>query len=487
MVTCARSGADVETWVEKMAPVFPRTCGWISFGSLGERPEQGCGVALWGSWRRDVWDSEGVPWVRSLPKLYSLAGYHPWSESKSGLLGRSAGGGSLVTSEFYVQRMRNPGWVCRAGATRPQSEGSQAVDRARAKQCHVRVQMCTTGTQHNNTLNTKHRTQQPKKHATQRNATQRNATQRNATQRNATQPQPQPQRNATQRNAPHRTAPHRTAPHRTAPHRTAPHRTAPHRTAPHRTAPHRTAPHRTAPHRTAPHHTTPHHTTPHHTTPHHTTHTTHTTPHHTTTPPHHHTTTPPHHHTTTPPHHHTTTPPHHHTTTPPHNDTTTQRHNDTPHTHTTHTAHHTPHREPMSSDVNLSSDDMRVECLLERIEREQVANKLSDTVLNQIAGWVSDEQVLEVAGLNGPARSRVAYDFVEGGAESELHLRRGDLQPSEDGGHSKPHGLDTWISLRHVTQLLRRRLNVCVNTCKLNDQCSSLDRRSATRSWTCNP
>ena len=107
----------------------------------------------------------------------------------------------------------------------------------------------------------------------------------------------------------------------------------------------------------------------------------------------------------------------------------------------------------MSSDVNLSSDDMRVECLLERIEREQVANKSSDTVLNQIAGWVSDEQVLEVAGLNGPARSRVAYDFVEGGAESELHSRRGDLQPSEDGGH-RPHGLDTWISLRHVTQLL---------------------------------
>ena len=108
----------------------------------------------------------------------------------------------------------------------------------------------------------------------------------------------------------------------------------------------------------------------------------------------------------------------------------------------------------MSSDVNLSSDDMRVECLLQRIEREQVANKSRDTVLNQIAGWVSDEQFLEVAGLDRLARGRVAYDFVEGGAESELHSRRGDLQPTQDSGHAKSRGPDTWIDRRHVTQLL---------------------------------
>ena len=62
---------------------------------------------------------------------------------------------------------------------------------------------------------------------------------------------------------------------------------------------------------------------------------------------------------------------------------------------------------PMSADMNLSSDDMRVECLLERFEREPVANKSNDPVLSLIVGWVSHEQVLEVAGLRGPARCRV--------------------------------------------------------------------------------
>ena len=71
-----------------------------------------------------------------------------------------------------------------------------------------------------------------------------------------------------------------------------------------------------------------------------------------------------------------------------------------------------PSKTPMSSDVNLSSDDMRIECLLERFERERVANKSSNPVLNRIAGWVSDEQFLEVAGLDGPARGRVAYDLL---------------------------------------------------------------------------
>ena len=35
---------------------------------------------------------------------------------------------------------------------------------------------------------------------------------------------------------------------------------------------------------------------------------------------------------------------------------------------------------PMSADVNLSSDDMRVECLLERFERERVAFKSNTSV-----------------------------------------------------------------------------------------------------------
>ena len=39
---------------------------------------------------------------------------------------------------------------------------------------------------------------------------------------------------------------------------------------------------------------------------------------------------------------------------------------------------------PMSADVNLSSDDMRLECLLERFERERVANKSNDPVLSRI-------------------------------------------------------------------------------------------------------
>ena len=41
---------------------------------------------------------------------------------------------------------------------------------------------------------------------------------------------------------------------------------------------------------------------------------------------------------------------------------------------------------PMSADVNVSSDSMRVECVLERFEQERVANKSVDPVLNQIAG-----------------------------------------------------------------------------------------------------
>ena len=48
----------------------------------------------------------------------------------------------------------------------------------------------------------------------------------------------------------------------------------------------------------------------------------------------------------------------------------------------------------MSSDVNLSDDDMRVECLLDRFERERVANKSNDLLLSRIAEWVCDEIIL---------------------------------------------------------------------------------------------
>ena len=68
---------------------------------------------------------------------------------------------------------------------------------------------------------------------------------------------------------------------------------------------------------------------------------------------------------------------------------------------------------PKSSDVHLSSADMRVECLLKRFERERDTNKSSVRVLNRIARGVSDEQVLEVAGLDGPARSRIVYDLLK--------------------------------------------------------------------------
>ena len=48
---------------------------------------------------------------------------------------------------------------------------------------------------------------------------------------------------------------------------------------------------------------------------------------------------------------------------------------------------------PMSADANLSSDDMRVECLLDRFERERVANKSYDPLLSRIAGWVPDVEL----------------------------------------------------------------------------------------------
>ena len=63
--------------------------------------------------------------------------------------------------------------------------------------------------------------------------------------------------------------------------------------------------------------------------------------------------------------------------------------------------------------------------LLERFERERAANKLS-----RIGGWVSDEQFLEVAGLDGPARSRVAYDLLLlWQSQNDVHIAETFSQP----------------------------------------------------------
>ena len=61
---------------------------------------------------------------------------------------------------------------------------------------------------------------------------------------------------------------------------------------------------------------------------------------------------------------------------------------------------------------------MRFLFLLERFERDRVANKSSDPVLCRIAGEMFDEQFLEVVGLDGPARCQLAcVRLVEVGME----------------------------------------------------------------------
>ena len=46
--------------------------------------------------------------------------------------------------------------------------------------------------------------------------------------------------------------------------------------------------------------------------------------------------------------------------------------------------------------------------------------------------------------------------FVEVGAKFERHPHCRDFQSTQDSGHAKSHGLDTWIDLRLVAQLLGR-------------------------------
>ena len=71
--------------------------------------------------------------------------------------------------------------------------------------------------------------------------------------------------------------------------------------------------------------------------------------------------------------------------------------------------------------------------LLERFHRERVQTKWSDHVLSRIAGEVFDEQFLEVAGagLDGPARSRVAHDSSLAHDSSQLEQSLNDIHVAE--------------------------------------------------------
>ena len=51
-------------------------------------------------------------------------------------------------------------------------------------------------------------------------------------------------------------------------------------------------------------------------------------------------------------------------------------------------------------------------------------------MLSRIAGWVSDEQFLDVAGLDGPARNRVAYDLLKlAQSQNDIHVAEIFSQP----------------------------------------------------------
>ena len=108
----------------------------------------------------------------------------------------------------------------------------------------------------------------------------------------------------------------------------------------------------------------------------------------------------------------------------------------------------------MSADTNLWSDHMRVESVLKRFDQERVANTSIDPVLSPIAGDTSDEQFFEVAGLDKTGNRKTSRRLVQVGAEFERKSRCGDLRPSQDDGHGKPHGLDAWVGLRHASQVL---------------------------------
>ena len=89
------------------------------------------GEALRESCRRGVGDSEGVARVLLLLQVYGLTGYHPGLNQRldfSRISWRWEPGHLGI-----CEKMRTPDWLCSAGARKPQSEGSQAVDRASVK------------------------------------------------------------------------------------------------------------------------------------------------------------------------------------------------------------------------------------------------------------------------------------------------------------------------------------------------------------------
>ena len=61
--------------------------------------------------------------------------------------------------------------------------------------------------------------------------------------------------------------------------------------------------------------------------------------------------------------------------------------------------------------------------------------------------------------------------------------RGGDLQPTRDTGHVKAHGLDTWVDLRLVTQLLGPE---CSDGGRTSVR-ELADRTTSALSWTCSP
>ena len=116
--------------------------------------------------------------------------------------------------------------------------------------------------------------------------------------------------------------------------------------------------------------------------------------------------------------------------------------------------------------------------LLERFDRERVQTKWSDHVLSRIAGEVSDEQFLEVAGagLDGPARSRVAHDSSQlEQSLNDIHVAEIFSQPKTVATSSR---MGLTLGLIFDTSCSCLDLNVRTNTerlrstCKPNDQCS---------------
>ena len=124
---------------------------------------------------------------------------------------------------------------------------------------------------------------------------------------------------------------------------------------------------------------------------------------------------------------------------------------------------------PMIADVDLSSDDMRVECLLDRFERGRVANKSNYPLFSLIAGWVPDEQFLEVAGLDGPARRRVAWNFLKlAQSQNDVHIAQTFRQPKTV---AMPSGMGLKPGLLFYMSRSCWELDVQANAARLCEYC----------------